>query len=377
MAYRGYKVFGLLLLVLAAGSPPPAQANFLNDIANGISSAANTVSNGLSTAANATANGLAVATNATGNAINTAVTATGNGLNIAVNATNNGLRTAANATYKWVTTAVADVNDAYNVSSSAIRNFTSDARNSLAPAANNIGNTVTQLGNSIYNVSAGAVNGVVDFKNQAETAASPADNSSTPMTEIDATSASSIIAGLTRNATGFVPVANSLLVAIGQNKSTDVENAIRNIINNQTGETSYPTTAVNSTVGLGLAEAVVTAFVTAKNYTVTVNFQGQNVTINSSQVLDVFIAGLQDGLTPCAKNVTSNSTATSGTPEYFSSVASGCCYLVAQPLTNVVALGQSNGGTSDVNAALSRSQSLGQAPSLDLTRCLSNSTATS
>ncbi len=70
-------------------------------------------------------------------------------------ATNSGLRTAANATSKWVTTAVDDVNDAYNVSSSAIRNFTSDARNSLAPAANSIGNTVTQLGNSIYNVSAG------------------------------------------------------------------------------------------------------------------------------------------------------------------------------------------------------------------------------
>jgi hypothetical protein len=54
-----------------------------------------------------------------------------------------------------------------------------------------------------------------------------------------------------------------------------------------------------------------------------------------------------------------------------------CCYLVSQPLTNVVALGQSNGGSDDVNAALKRSQTLGQMPSLDLTRCLSNSTTTS
>jgi len=48
----------------------------------------------------------------------------------------------------------------------------------------------------------------------------------------------------------------------------------------------------------------------------------QNVTINSSQVLDVFLAGLQDALTPCAKNVTSTGSATAGSTEYFSSIAS-------------------------------------------------------
>jgi len=376
MGYRGYKLFGLLLLVLTV-SPPPTRANFLNDIANGISGAANTVSSGISTAANATANGLKTATTATGNAINTAVTATGNGLSVAANATGNGLKTATNATSKWISTAVDSVNDAYNLSSGAIMNFTSDARNTLAPAAHNISNTVKQLGDSFYNISSGAVKGVVDIKNPATASTPAAADSATPTTAVNATSAASVVAALTRNATGFVAVASSLLVALGQNKTLDVEQAIRNIVNNQTGETGYPTTAVNSTVGLGLAEAIVTAFVTAKNYTVTVNFNNQNVTINSSQVLDVFLAGLQDALTPCAKNVTSTGSATAGSTEYFSSIASGCCYLVAQPLTSVVALGDSNGGTVDVNAALARSQSLGQMPSLDLTRCLSNSTATS
>jgi len=67
-------------------------------------------------------------------------------------------------------------------------------------------------------------------------------------TAVNATSAASVVAALTRNATGFVAVASSLLVALGQNKTLDVEQAIRNIVNNQTGETGYPTTAVNSTV---------------------------------------------------------------------------------------------------------------------------------
>lgn len=380
MGDRGYKLFGLLLLVLTVASPPTVQANFLNDIANGISSAANTVSKGISTAANATADGLITATNDTGNAIKTAVNATDNGLVIAANATENGLKIAANATSKWVNTAVSDVNDVYNVSATAIKNFTSEARNSLAPAANNIDNTVKQLGNSVYNVSSGAVKGVVNYQTptmSSSQAPAPASATSTPFTGVDPTSAASIVSTLTANATAFVQVANSLLVALGQNKTLDVENAIRNIVNNQTGNTSYPTTAVNSTISLGLAEAVVTAFVTAKNYSVTVKFNDQNMTINSSQVLDVFLAGLQDGLTPCAKNVTANATATVGTPAYFSNIASNCCYLVSQPLTNVVALGQSNGGSDDVNAALKRSQTLGQMPSLDLTRCLSNSTTTS
>ena len=48
----------------------------------------------------------------------------------------------------------------------------------------------------------------------------------------------------------------------------------------------------------------------------------QNVTINSSQVLDVFLAGLQDGLTPCAKNATSTTSTASGSPAYFSNIAS-------------------------------------------------------
>ncbi len=67
-------------------------------------------------------------------------------------------------------------------------------------------------------------------------------------TQVDATSASSILATLTANSTGYIQVANSLLVAIGQNKSSGVESAIRNIVNNQTGNTSYPATAINNTV---------------------------------------------------------------------------------------------------------------------------------
>ena len=69
-------------------------------------------------------------------------------------------------------------------------------------------------------------------------------------TEADATSASSILATLNANSTGYVQVANSLLVALGQNKSSGVESAIRDIVNNQTGNTSYPATAINNTVRL-------------------------------------------------------------------------------------------------------------------------------
>ena len=65
---------------------------------------------------------------------------------------------------------------------------------------------------------------------------------------MDATSASSVLSTLSANSTGYVQVANSLLVALGQNKSSGVESAIRNIVNNQTGDTSYPATAINNTV---------------------------------------------------------------------------------------------------------------------------------
>lgn len=69
-------------------------------------------------------------------------------------------------------------------------------------------------------------------------------------TGIDATSAASIISGLTANSSGYVAVANSLLVALGQNKASGVESAIRNIINNQTGNFSYPATGINNTVSM-------------------------------------------------------------------------------------------------------------------------------
>lgn len=74
-------------------------------------------------------------------------------------------------------------------------------------------------------------------------------------------------------------------------------------------------------VALGLSEAVVTALVTAKNYTVTVNFNGTNNAVNTTQVLDVFLAGLQDGLTPCARNVSGSSNATSGSTAYFENIS--------------------------------------------------------
>ena len=75
-------------------------------------------------------------------------------------------------------------------------------------------------------------------------------------------------------------------------------------------------------VSLALSEAVVTALVTAKNFTVTVNFNGSTNTVNTTQVVDVFLAGLQDGVTPCARNVTSNSTATAGSTAYFENISS-------------------------------------------------------
>lgn len=69
-------------------------------------------------------------------------------------------------------------------------------------------------------------------------------------------------------------------------------------------------------VSLSLAEAVVTALVTASNYTVTVG----NTSVNATQVVNVYLAGLQDALTPCAKNVSSSSNdTTSGA--YFTTIA--------------------------------------------------------
>ena len=75
-------------------------------------------------------------------------------------------------------------------------------------------------------------------------------------------------------------------------------------------------------MSLALSEAVVTALVTAKNFTVTVNFNGSTNTVNTTQVVDVFLAGLQDGVTPCARNVTSGSNATTGSTAYFENISS-------------------------------------------------------
>ncbi len=75
-------------------------------------------------------------------------------------------------------------------------------------------------------------------------------------------------------------------------------------------------------VSLALSEAVVTALVTAQNFTVTVVFNGTTNTVNSSEVVDVFLAGLQDAVTPCARNVTSTSNATAGSTTYFENISS-------------------------------------------------------
>ena len=65
---------------------------------------------------------------------------------------------------------------------------------------------------------------------------------------VDALNATSILSTLTANSTGFIPVANSLLVALGQNKSDEVEAAIKNLVNNSTGNASYPATPLSQNV---------------------------------------------------------------------------------------------------------------------------------
>ena len=74
-------------------------------------------------------------------------------------------------------------------------------------------------------------------------------------------------------------------------------------------------------VSLGLAEAVVTALVTANNYSVTVEYNGNSNSVNASEVANVFLAGLQDAVTPCAMNVSSTTNATSGSAAYFEDIA--------------------------------------------------------
>ena len=74
-------------------------------------------------------------------------------------------------------------------------------------------------------------------------------------------------------------------------------------------------------VSLGLAEAVVTALVTANNYSVTVEYNGNSNSVNASEVAEVFLAGLQDAVTPCAMNVSSTTNATSGSDAYFEDIA--------------------------------------------------------
>lgn len=82
------------------------------------------------------------------------------------------------------------------------------------------------------------------------------------------------------------------------------------------------TSVVVPQISLGLAQAYVTALVTANNYSVTVDHQGSTNTVNATQVANNFIAGLQDALTPCARNVSSSSNTTSGSNEYFAAIAS-------------------------------------------------------
>ena len=74
-------------------------------------------------------------------------------------------------------------------------------------------------------------------------------------------------------------------------------------------------------VSLGLAQAIVTSMITANNYTVTVDYQGGSNRVNASQVANVFVAGLQDGVTPCARNVSTSTNATTGSSAYFNTIA--------------------------------------------------------
>ena len=74
-------------------------------------------------------------------------------------------------------------------------------------------------------------------------------------------------------------------------------------------------------VSLSLAQAIVTATLTAANYTVTVDYNGKTSTVNSSEVVAAFIAGLQDAVTPCARNVTSSNSTAVGSSNYFNNIA--------------------------------------------------------
>ena len=162
--------------------------------------------------------------------------------------------------------------------------LTSDVQTALAPAASELGHTVDSLGDSIYNVTTGTYHGVVQYGKQATGGNTTASNSTaatqvTPPssligppascmllrhcslsrevghkvaqrlkvhrvdpqnTTVDATNATSVINAITTNSSGFVSVANSLLVALGQQKSSAVESGIANVVNNQTGNMSYP-----------------------------------------------------------------------------------------------------------------------------------------
>ena len=71
---------------------------------------------------------------------------------------------------------------------------------------------------------------------------------------MDATNATSVINAITTNSSGFVSVANSLLVALGQQKSSAVESGIANVVNNQTGNMSYPAQGPTREVRIDILE---------------------------------------------------------------------------------------------------------------------------
>jgi hypothetical protein len=345
------RLLGLGIFLLLVATARPARADIFDTITNAITGAANTTGNAISSAANTVGNGL-----------DTAVNATAKGLNIAANKTGEGLNTAFNA-----------VEDAYNVSYNTVKNFTQDVREVVDPAATSVSNAVEGIADSVVNVTTstyrGAVNYGRDFKNQG--------TGTVQDVTVDALNATSILESLQANSSGFIAVANSLLVALGQNKSSEVESAIKNLVNNSTGEISYPATPLSQNDSLSLAQAIVTALVTAENYTVTVDFNGAQNTVNGSEVVAAYIAGLQDGLTPCARNVTSSNTTTVGSSDYFNLIAQRCCFLVSKPLVYTAALSQSNSVGPEFDDALANSQRLGSAPAIDLTRCVANSTITS
>ncbi|BDA41275.1 hypothetical protein COCOBI_02-0550 [Coccomyxa sp. Obi] len=366
------KAFLCLALIVASATQSSADVgSFFQSLGNTFSSAGNTIKDGAQATFQVVKNGTVEAANVTGEAFKNAGNAVVDGAKTAYNKTATFAQQNFEGTKREINTLEGVLQNATSTLKQTVFDFKDSAIKELQPVADQVQAAAERLANTTVRVVSDGVSGVVSFGNDtwhALSADSPAADlapSVAPLTSsqvtVDATSAQSILAALRGNASdaGFPALAQSIVVALAEGRGRNVSTAVGAAVGAEGGRN-------DTKVSQGLAQAFATAMLAADNATV------QNAArINSTEVAEVYIAGLQDAVSNCTASTTS--TVPPNTPAWFQFYADRCCGTVTDTLGRMSLIMQQVPDRVASDAwfnTLGDSYQLGQAPVFNLARCL-------